>query len=153
MPSATEFMEKFQTFIEKCPEDYVYALEVRNQNYLNEAYFSFLKNLHLAPVFLQGYYMPDIFPLYHQYEEFIQEDVIIRLHGPQRQEMEKLTGKVWNRIVAQKDTEIEALIHMIKDIKQKQVTVFVNVNNHYEGSAPLTIQRIYNGAGDLLGKL
>jgi hypothetical protein len=31
---------------------------------------------------------------------------------------------------------------MMKDLIIKKVRLFVNVNNHYEGSAPLTIARI-----------
>lgn len=142
MPSAKEFIERLTSFIDKLPEDYIYGVEIRNANYFNEYYFSFLKSMNLAHVFLQGYYMPEIFPIYEKNKEYFRDCVIIRLHGPQRQDMEKLTGKVWDRIVAGKDTEINALLNMLKGLKQRRVNVFVNVNNHYEGSAPLTIRKI-----------
>ena len=50
--------------------------------------------------------MPDIFSLYNRFKDYIQGTVVIRLHGPQRQEMEKATGNVWNRVVVNKDDEI-----------------------------------------------
>ncbi len=31
---------------------------------------------------------------------------------------------------------------MIRDLKNQEVDLFVNVNNHFEGSAPLTIKKI-----------
>jgi len=31
---------------------------------------------------------------------------------------------------------------MLTDLDSKGVTTYANVNNHYEGSAPLTIERI-----------
>ena len=31
---------------------------------------------------------------------------------------------------------------MINDMRGRSMTVYLNVNNHYEGSAPLTIERI-----------
>ena len=31
---------------------------------------------------------------------------------------------------------------MIKDLNSRDVDVYLNVNNHYEGSAPLTIEKI-----------
>jgi hypothetical protein len=33
-------------------------------------------------------------------------------------------------------------IDMIKDLLAREVTVYLNVNNHYEGCAPMTIERI-----------
>jgi hypothetical protein len=31
---------------------------------------------------------------------------------------------------------------MIKDLQKRKVDTYANVNNHFEGSAPLTIQKI-----------
>jgi uncharacterized protein YecE (DUF72 family) len=31
---------------------------------------------------------------------------------------------------------------MIKEFQAKEIDLFVNVNNHFEGSAPLTIKKI-----------
>jgi hypothetical protein len=33
---------------------------------------------------------------------------------------------------------------MIKEFQSNEVDLFVNVNNHFEGSAPLTIEKIRN---------
>jgi len=68
--------------------------------------------------------------------------VIIRLHGPGRQEIEKLTKKQWNTIVSSRDEELKDVAGIVNDIMDKGVDVYLNVNNHYEGSAPLTIERI-----------
>ena len=144
MSNRGEFLKRFRTFIKKLPRDCTYGVEIRNPNYLQEDYFAFLKDENLTCVFLQGYYMPDIFSLYHRFKEYIKGSVVIRLHGPQRQEMEKATGKKWNHIVVNKDDEINSLIGMLDDLKQRGIDVFVNVNNHYEGSAPLTIKKIYD---------
>jgi len=67
---------------------------------------------------------------------------VIRLHGPDRQGIEKKTGKRWNQLVAPKDEELAAVAEMIMDLLDQGATVYLNVNNHYEGSAPLTIERI-----------
>jgi uncharacterized protein YecE (DUF72 family) len=34
------------------------------------------------------------------------------------------------------------VVEMVQDILDRGVSVYLNVNNHYEGSAPLTIERI-----------
>ena len=44
--------------------------------------------------------------------------------------------------MAAKDRELALVRDMLADLDSKGVTTYVNVNNHYEGSAPLTIERI-----------
>jgi len=86
--------------------------------------------------------MNPIFDIYHKFSNFINGKVVVRLHGPERQEIEAKTGKIWNQIVEPKDQELDQLVEMIAAMMQKEITIFLNVNNHYEGSAPLTIRKI-----------
>ncbi len=144
MGSQSRFQERLDAFIEQLPTSYQYGIEIRNGNYLNESFFEFLGHNKLIPVLLQGYWMPSIVQLYERWRPYIaqHETVVIRLHGPNRQEIEKKTGKQWNQIVAPKDKELEAVVSMVEELVDRGVKVYLNVNNHYEGSAPLTIERI-----------
>jgi uncharacterized protein YecE (DUF72 family) len=144
MASQARFQERFEALSSQLPTSYQYGVEIRNGNYLNESYFEFLNRNGLSPVFLQGYWMPPVTDLYQRWRTLIlqQEAVVIRLHGPDRQGIEKRTGKQWNQIVAPKDEELAAIAEMIDDLLDRGVDVYLNVNNHYEGSAPLTIGRI-----------
>ena len=134
-------MEEFFSSV-NCP--YPCAVETRNQQYLNDLYFEFLRKNRLYPCFLQGYYMPDLRKILPGREEWFQEGdlAVIRLHGPDRRGMEKMTGKQWDRIVAPKDEEIGDILDTIGRLLGRGVDIFLNVNNHYEGSAPLTIRKI-----------
>lgn len=148
MPSQVEFCERFQEFIRACPEDYQYAVEIRNPNYLNSGYFEFLRSNRLYPVFLQGYYMPSIFQLVEKFKNELKDLAVIRLHGPDRKGMEEKTKERWNRIAEPRDAELDALAEMIHDLSDRNIAMYLNVNNHYEGSAPLTIQRILQRLGN-----
>jgi uncharacterized protein YecE (DUF72 family) len=88
--------------------------------------------------------MPPITAVYQKWRslELQQKAVVIRLLGPDRKEIEKITGKQWAQIVAPKDQELSAVADMIGDLLDRGIDVYLNVNNHYEGSAPLTIDRI-----------
>lgn len=44
--------------------------------------------------------------------------------------------------MAPKDEELAAIVAMTEDMVRRGMTVYLNVNNHYEGSAPRTIERI-----------
>jgi uncharacterized protein YecE (DUF72 family) len=149
MASQDEFQRQFGAFACQLPSGsspggYSYAVEVRNPGYMNPAYFEFLEENGLSPVLLQGYWMP---PLTQVYERWLscdsqQKVAVIRLLGPEREGIERQTGKRWNQIVAPKEEELEAIAQVVQDLLGRGVDVYLNVNNHYEGSAPLTIERI-----------
>jgi len=144
MKDQRSFQNKFSRFLEKCPPGFNYCLEIRNPNYLNEEYFDFLKSVNLSHVFLQGYYMPNIFDLYKKYHNLIERFSVIRLMGTDRKGIEKKSRGLWNQLWEPKDEELDRLEIMINDLLSKEVRLIINVNNHYEGSAPLTIERLIN---------
>jgi len=111
---------------------------------MNRSHFEFLLRNELSPVLLEGYWMPPITEVYRDWGDLIaQHDVVvIRLLGPDRKGIERQTDKRWNRIVAPKDQELSAIVEMTEDLLARGVSVYLNVNNHYEGSAPVTIERI-----------
>ncbi len=141
--SQKEFLESMSKFVSEIPDNHTYAIETRNQNYLNPSYFDMLNSHHLAHVFLQGYWMPDITTIYDKYHRQISQldTAIIRLHGSERKGIEKMTGDKWDQIVSPKDKEIKKIAAMTSSLIQEGLNVFVNVNNHYEGSAPKTLDR------------
>jgi len=144
MASLRHFVELFESFLLGIPKGYMYCVEIRNPNFLKEEYFQFLADRQLGHVFLQGYYMPSIFELYEKYKERLSNPVVLRLHGSDRQGIEERTKNSWDKIVCPKDDELLSLKNMVADLRKRQRQVFINVNNHYEGSAPRTIEKIKN---------
>ncbi|MFC2139660.1 DUF72 domain-containing protein [Bacteroidota bacterium] len=141
MASQLEFQKRFVKFIEKCSSDFEYSIEIRNPNYLNKEYFIFLEDNNLSHIFLQGYYMPPIFEVFEEFKDGI-SNPIIRLHGPDRKEIETKSGGQWNKIIEPKDSELSKITEMIEILLNSGNDIYLNVNNHYEGSAPLTIEKI-----------
>jgi uncharacterized protein YecE (DUF72 family) len=141
MPNQMAFQDQLQEFCQKLPPRFHYCIETRNQNYLNKPYFEFLQVMKLSHVFLQGYWMPPIFEIYGRFKEFIKDYTLIRLHGPDRKGIEKKTNNQWNSIIDPKDGELHKLGIMINNLLSSNVKVTLNVNNYYEGSAPMTIDR------------
>ncbi|MGD2104317.1 MAG: DUF72 domain-containing protein [Anaerolineae bacterium] len=142
--SQKTFQEQLQAFGKHFPSGYQYGVEVRNAQYLNASYFEFLLDNRLIPVLLEGYWMPPVTRVFRDWRDLLvqHETLVIRLLGPDRKGIEKQTGKRWNRIVAPKDEELSAIVDLTEDLRASGLTVYLNVNNHYEGSAPLTIERV-----------
>jgi len=145
MKSFSDFQLKFAEFYKQLNKKIPpVGIEIRNPNYLNEKYFGFLSELSIAPVFLEGYYMPPVTEVYSKYKKLITNLAVIRLHGPDRKGIEKIANDNWNQIYISRDKEIKSIVEMINELKTNEVDLFVNVNNHFEGSAPLTIAKIKN---------
>lgn len=142
VPKPREFLERFGNFAKNLPHGFLYCAETRNPNYLNGDYFDFLRAHGIHHVFLQGYYMPSIFSLYEAYGDRIGSATVIRMLGPNRQEIEKQTGMNWSRVVTPRDTELKQLGIMLNDLLVRKIRSYLYVNNHFEGSAPRTIDRI-----------
>lgn len=143
MESLKAFQKKFSDFLRKLPGNTPkLAVEIRNPNYLSAEYFQFLKELKIAPVFLEGYYMPPIVDVINKNRNNIKDIAVIRLHGPDRKAIEELANDNWNKIYTNRDKEIKEIVKVIKELQKNEVDLFVNVNNHFEGSAPLTIHKI-----------
>jgi len=58
--SQDEFLERLDTFARQLPAGHAWCVETRNPNWLNEAYFHFLKEREIGHVWEQGYYMPAV---------------------------------------------------------------------------------------------
>ena len=86
--------------------------------------------------------MPPVARVYGQYADKLTGRAVIRLHGPDREAMDERSGKDWSRIVDPRDGEVNALAVVVRDLHKRGKKAWVFANNHYEGSAPLTIQRI-----------
>jgi len=109
---------------------------------VDQRYFEFLAERGLSHVFLQGYYMTSIFETWRRFGRLVRDSVVVRLHGPDREGIERQTGESWDRIVAPKDEDLARLVDMMRDMRDRSLTIYLNINNHFEGSAPLTIERL-----------
>ncbi|MBN2084946.1 MAG: DUF72 domain-containing protein [Anaerolineales bacterium] len=143
MASQQELASQLTKFRKRLPGRHPYAVEIRNGNYFNERFLDFLLDQDWQLVLLQGYWMPSIAEMWTKLEPRIRRfrTVIFRLHGTGREQIEKETGKAWNRIVTSREKELADIAGIVKDLSGGKNEIYVNINNHYEGSAPLTIER------------
>jgi uncharacterized protein YecE (DUF72 family) len=98
-------------------------------------------------VFEQGYYMPPVIDVFNRHADLLTETSVIRLHGPNREKIEESTGKEWNRIAEPRDADLDSLADVVKGLLKRKRNVWLFANNHFEGSAPLTIERLKQRIG------
>jgi uncharacterized protein YecE (DUF72 family) len=147
MPSLKAFLGKLFDFFDKAPEGFDYGIEIRNPNYLKEPYFGFLREKNFSIVLVEGYFMPPVGEVAEKFDVSTGRSTVIRLMGPDRQEIEKEAGKKWDRIVAPKDESIEGVVKVVMEQVCRGREVYVNVNNHFEGCAVMTIGKLVEKLG------
>ncbi len=140
MASLDHFLRSLEGFVENVPESVPLAIEIRNSNYIHKEYFQFLREKNLKHVFSEKLYMPHVYGVYDKFGDLLTGAAVIRLLGGDRKSIEELTGKEWNKLVEPKE-DLEEVAAMAADIRNRGMDLTVNINNHYEGSAPLTIER------------
>ncbi len=143
MNSQSQFQSMFYDFVTKSTaSNFPIGIEIRNPNYLNKNFFEFSDQLKIIPVLLEGYYMPSVIQSVQKYINHISSRIVFRLHGPDRSGIEKISGENWKQIYIDRIGELERLTELFKVLLNRKLDLFINVNNHYEGSAPITINRI-----------
>jgi uncharacterized protein YecE (DUF72 family) len=141
MGGVGEFLDRLGAFVRAIPRGMPIAIEPRNGGYLGRDYFSFLKDLGLIHVFSEKQYMPPIASVYDEFRDYLVDATILRLLGGDRKVIEAKAGERWDRIVDEKLERTE-IARMVRNLMIQGKTVYIDVNNHYEGSAPLTIEGI-----------
>lgn len=143
LDSFMKCLEGFVTTLEKegIRNTLPLGVECRNSNYLKREYFQFLKDHGLSHVFSEKQYLPHIYELYTQFGDLIGDRVAVRLLGGDRKEIEERTKGNWNDIVDPKEDLVE-VAGMLRDLAKGSRLVKVYLNNHYEGSAPKSIDRL-----------
>lgn len=158
MPSLAAFVKHLDGFLCACNRSWPLAVEIRNTNYLKPELFRLLAKHRVGFVFCHGYYMPPAPEVYQnhfadgsaaavlappdEHDPLPRSPAVIRLLGGDRSGIEAITKKRWDTIVAPKDDELASVAAMVTQMLEREVDVVVNVNNHYEGSAPLTIEKL-----------
>lgn len=142
MSSVKAFYEQLDDFLSKCPPGYRFAVELRNATWLGRPFFELLAGRGVAPVFLEGYWMPPVWDLCDQFGDLVTGTAVVRLHGPDRQGAEERSGGSWDRLIDARDDDLPRIGEAVRKLLGRGVVVYLNVNNHFEGSAPLTIARL-----------
>lgn len=147
MSGVDEFMKRLGAFAEAVERDIPperrvpLGIECRNANYLTREYFRFLKDTGIAHVFSEKMYLPHVYELAEKFGDLIGDRCAVRLLGGDRKEIEEKTKGEWNRIVEPKE-DLPKIADAIAELARGSRLVQVYVNNHFEGSAPLTIERL-----------
>lgn len=140
MARSEVLLDYLAAFAHALPDSVQVGIEIRNPHWVDHRWFEALKDLGLSPVLLSGYWMESFIDHIEGALSLGFETLTIRLHGDDRTKIEEQSGGNWSAIIRDKGDELTQLAGLLTGRGEE---IYLNVNNHYEGSAPLTIKRLY----------
>jgi uncharacterized protein YecE (DUF72 family) len=138
--SAAEFLSRLRAFLQRLKgrltgEDVRFAVEIRNNTWLNQEFAGLLREHHVALVLQDQGWMRRPHELAFDY--LTAGFTYVRLLGD-RKGIERQT-KIWDKIIVDRSTELRSWVDLCHATVRRGVAAFVYVNNHYAGHAPATV--------------
>lgn len=132
-----DFLARLKPFLEKLPGEHSYALEVRNKNWISEPFLNLLRGHKIALALIDHPWMPPVRHLIQNFDVVTAGFAYLRFLGDRKGIEEKTQH--WDRIIADRKSEMETWIPEIRKLLARRLTVYAYFNNHYAGFAPGSI--------------
>lgn len=143
--TGNEFCSRLDRFFGQLPNDFRYAVEVRNAGVLGPDYQKVLESHGVAHIYNHWSYMPPLLQQHKQMEErFTAPFTVIRLLTPLNMSHEAAIKRAapYNKIVGELPQMRQDTISLVKQAMGENRQAYVLVNNRSEGNAPLTVQAL-----------
>ncbi len=142
--TANDFLDQLGPFLGKLPAGFRYAIEIRNQEFLGEAYFSTLADHNVAHVFNAWTRMPTLTDQLDLDGSTTADFNVCRalLTKGRKYEQAVQQFEPYDRI-QEPNQEVRAGLSLIAQwSRQQRKPAFLFINNRLEGNAPGTIESI-----------
>jgi uncharacterized protein YecE (DUF72 family) len=140
-----EFCTKLDRFFSEIPQDFCYAVEIRNAGLLGPEYQKVLESHGVAHVYNHWSYMPPLAEQHRRMDErFTAPFIVTRLLTPLNMSYEtaKKRAAPYNTIVGELPQMRKETVTLIKQAVGENRRTYVLVNNRADGNAPLTVQAL-----------
>ena len=133
------FFDRLTAFLIRFAARAPLACEIRNKNWLTKDYFELLRAHHTSAALVEHAWLPPIDELAQRFNVVTGPYAYVRLIGD-RDGIEKTT-KTWEKVVIDRSADLARVADALRQIAAR-ADVFVFVNNHYSGHAPVTCRAL-----------
>jgi len=141
---ARDFAEILDPFLNQLPEDFRYAVEIRNPEFLEKEYFDCLRSHGVAHVFNAWSRMPEL-KIQMAIPEAMTADFVVSRALLRRGRPYEQAVKLFSPYTEIQDPNPEArtsLKELIQRARDARRAAYIYVNNRLEGNAPSTIMAV-----------
>lgn len=142
IPTLNEFLSRLGTFTGLAKPPCPLVVETRNPKWIGKELLDFLRERRLILALQDQQWMPRPKQLWEKWGEGLKtgKDVYIRMLG-ERDRIDALT-KTWDKIVIDRTEQIADWLPIIEKFLSQEQDVSLFVNNHFEGHAPESIEKL-----------
>ena len=134
-----EFLKRLRGFLPKLPQDFHYALEIRNKDWVGPELLDLLRKHRVAFTLIDHPYMSRPSELIRTGDIATADFAYIRLLGD-RYAIEELT-KSWHKTVVDRRAELTEWSAVVDSLLSREMKVYTYVNNHFSGHSPETLRQ------------
>lgn len=138
--SQKEFLARLKPFLEKLPKEFRFAVEIRNQEWVDARFLDLLRQHRVAFVLADQSRMLRPWELPAELDVLTSDFTYIRLLGD-RKAIEAET-ETWNRVIVDRNEELRLWVKLIEAIRRRLRHLFLYANNHYQGYSPATVEKV-----------
>jgi uncharacterized protein YecE (DUF72 family) len=140
--STEEFCSRLDGFFSHLPNDFRYAVEIRNAGLLGPEYHKVLETHRVAHVYNHWSYMLALAEQHTRMETFTAPFTVLRLLTPLKMSYEaaKKRAEPYTKIVGELPELRRETVELVRTAVAEGRRAYVLVNNRSEGNAPLTVQ-------------
>jgi uncharacterized protein YecE (DUF72 family) len=139
-PDVEIFLERLDRFLEALPKEFRYAVEVRNQHWLDERLTALLRRRDVSLTLVEMSYMPHPADV-SRHLDVVTSDVLYgRLIGD-RKAVEART-KVFDEVVVDQSPSLARWAALMGALSERVTRTYLFANNHYAGHGPATIREL-----------
>jgi uncharacterized protein YecE (DUF72 family) len=141
-PGPRPFLERLASFLDRLPDDFRYAVEIRNKHWVKPRLLDLLRERNVALVLLDLNYMPH--PDEYDLDLVTADFCYTRLIGD-RKAVDDRT-ETFDRIVIDQSRRLARWAAVLERFMERVPLGWIYANNHFAGHGPATIR-------DLAGRL
>jgi uncharacterized protein YecE (DUF72 family) len=144
MPSSGELVEVLEPFLTALPQDFRYAIEIRNAEFMTANYFACLARHNVAHVFNSWTRMPSIHDQLLVPEAFTTDFTVVRALLRPGRSYENAVARFspYSDIRDEQPETRSAMRDLLGRVLKRGSRGYFYVNNRLEGNAPQTIESI-----------
>jgi uncharacterized protein YecE (DUF72 family) len=146
--SGDEFVSLLEPFLDKLPEGYKFAVEIRNKAWLDERFLDLLRDHGVALALIDQSWMPRPWEMKGKLDLVTADFTYVRWLGDRKAIEEKTT--MWDEIVIDRQAELLEWVKLLKKVHERRIMILAFANNHYAGSGPGTLdlfRQLWGGKG------
>ena len=132
--SQSDFLDRLIPFLKRLPKSYKFAVEIRNEDWLDFQFAGVLRDFNVALVLMDQSRMPSPEQLSQKFDPITADWTYIRWLGD-RKGIERITT-AWDKTVIDRTDEMQSWVEVCYETVRRGVRVFGYANNHYAGHAP-----------------